>query len=101
LLKNFKANANSKNPKVTFTLFNQPPDEGRLFIQPGNIAKSANGIAKANEKPNIPIAGPNNSPIVAACTNKVPIIGPVHENDTTARVAAIKKIPKNPPLSAF
>ena len=38
-------------------------------------------------------------PIVAASTNKVPTIGPVHEKDTRARANAMKKIPKIPPLS--
>src|SRR3546814_10253149 len=65
------------------------------------MAKSVNGIANANAKPNIPMVGPNSSPIVAACTNNVPIMGPVQENDTTANVAAIKKSPSNPPRSAL
>src|SRR5690606_23469281 len=101
LLRNFKASANSKNPSVIFTLFSQPPEDGRLFKRLGNMAKSVNGIANANAKPNIPIEGPKSSPIVAACTSKVPIIGPVQEKDTTANVAAMKNRPIKPPLSAL
>ena len=37
-------------------------------------------------------------PIDADWTNKVPTIGPVHENETNAKVNAIKKIPIKPPL---
>src|SRR5690606_36502925 len=101
LLRNFKASANSKNPSVIFTLFSQPPEDGRLFKRLGNIAKSVNGIANANAKASIPMAGPKSSPIVAACTSKVPIIGPVQEKDTTANVAAIKKSPNKLPRSAL
>ena len=100
--KNFKAKASSKNPKQTFTLFNQPPDLGMLLRKPGNIADNVNGSAKARAKPNIPTAGPNNSPLELASTSKVPIIGPVQEKETKAKDAAIKKMPPKPLLlSAF
>ena len=33
--KNLNAKAISKNPKVTLTEFNQPPDWGKEFNQPG------------------------------------------------------------------
>ncbi|MNY14126.1 hypothetical protein D3C86_1472900 [compost metagenome] len=69
-----------------------------LLKKPGNIADKVNGKAKASANPNIPIAGANNSPLELACTNKVPIIGPVQENDTKAKEAAIKKIPPKPLL---
>ena len=36
--KNFIANAISKNPKTTFTEFNQPPDFGKDFSHVGNLA---------------------------------------------------------------
>ena len=98
--KNLKAKANSKNPKETFTVFNQPPDFGIEFNQPGNIANNINGKAIANEKPNIPMIGAN-PPFEADSTSKVPTIGPVQENETTAKANAIKKIPTIPPLSAF
>src|SRR5690606_30241549 len=43
-----------------------------------------------------PIAGPSNAPLETASTNKYPIIGPVHEKDTNAKVKAIKNMPINP-----
>ena len=52
--KNLKANANSKKPNDTLTVFNHPPDFGNVFIQPGNIANNINGKANADEKPSIP-----------------------------------------------
>jgi len=45
----------------------------------------------------MPINGPI-PPIVADSTSKVPTIGPVHEKETSAKVNAIKNIPRNPPL---
>ena len=80
-------------------MFNQPPDFGKEFIQPGNIANNIKGNAKADEKPNIPISGAN-PPLEADSTNKVPTIGPVHENETIANAKAMNKIPIKPPLSA-
>jgi hypothetical protein len=47
--KNLNAKANSKNPSETFTVFNQPPDFGKEFIQPGNKANNLNGNAIAEE----------------------------------------------------
>ena len=90
--KNLKASAISKNPSVTLTEFNQPPDCGREFNQPGNAAKIANGIAIASEKPNLPMIGPKYPP-EAASTKRVPTIGPVQENETKAKVNAMKKMP--------
>src|SRR5690554_5045833 len=71
--KNLNANANSKNPKDTFTVFIQPPERGIEFNQPGNIANNIKGNARANEKPNIPIKGAV-PPFAAASTSKVPTI---------------------------
>ncbi len=96
--KNFKANANSKNPRVTFTVFNQPPDEGKEFNHPGKAAKRVNGMAKARENPNIPTAGPSSEPFDPASTSNVPIIGPVQEKLTKLKVKAMKKMPSIPPL---
>lgn len=62
----------------------------------GNSANSANGMARASEKPSMPIAGPNLSPLVAASTRSVPMIGPVQENDTRVSVNAMKKMPMRP-----
>src|SRR5690606_31427097 len=97
-LRNLKAKASSKNPKTTFTEFSQPPDLGRLFSHSGKIAKSANGIAKAREKANMPKIGWMISPPAEAIRIE-PTMGPVQEKDTNTKVKAIKKIPVNPPLS--
>ncbi|MNQ96142.1 hypothetical protein D3C85_1117340 [compost metagenome] len=94
-----KAKANSRKPRTTFTVLSHPPDLGSEFSQPGKAANKANGSAMARENPSIPIMGAN-PPLEAACTSKVPTIGPVHEKDTIARAKAIKKIPTSPPLSA-
>ena len=95
-----KANASSKNPKTTLTVFNQPPDFGKEFSHPGNIANNIKGKAKANENPNIPTIGAI-PPLEAASTKRVPTIGPVHEKETIASAKAINKIPIIPPLSAW
>ena len=96
--KNLNANANSKNPKTTFVVFNQPPDFGKEFNQLGNSANKAKGNANANPKPPIPavncIAPPSE---VNEPANNDPKIGPVHEKETMAKVNAIKKIPIIPP----
>src|SRR5690606_29905572 len=99
LERNFNASASSRNPNTTFTLFSHPPDLGKDFNIEGNMANSTNGTARANENPNIPMAGPRRSPLVAASTNNVPMIGPVQEKETTAKLADIKNRPTNPPLS--
>ena len=95
--KNFNAKANSTNPKNTFTEFNHPPDCGKEFNHLGKMANKVNGKANAIEKPNIPNKGPL---IPSWTTPKIsePIIGPVHENETNAKVNAMKKIPTKPPL---
>ena len=87
---------------TTFTELSQPPDLGNDFIRVGNIAKRANGSANADENPNIPTAGPIAMPDEAASTNRVPIIGPVQENETNANVKAINKMLTKPVVaSAF
>src|SRR5690606_17663410 len=90
--RNLKANANSKNPKTTLTVFNQPPDFGREFNHPGNAANNPNDNANAIEKPNIPILG-TNPPLVAESTIILPTNGPVQEKETMANAKAIKNIP--------
>ena len=96
--KNLNAKANSKNPKTTLVVFSHPPDFGKEFNQLGNSANNAKGSAKANPKPVIPavncIAPPSEDKEPA---NKEPKIGPVQENETIARVNAIKKMPTIPP----
>src|SRR5690606_37544274 len=99
LERNLSANASSRKPNTTLTLFSHPPDLGRDFSMEGKKAKRTNGMAKAIEKPSIPMAGPNRSPLEAASTSSVPMIGPVQEKDTSARLKAIKNSPSNPPLS--
>ena len=94
-LKNFNANANSRKAKVTLKVFIQPPDLGSFFNTDGNIANSEKGNANAIAKPNIPIAGAN-SDLPAASTSKVPMIGPVQENDTITNVNAISKMLRKP-----
>src|SRR5690625_7133881 len=59
------------------------------------------GRAKAIEKPNMPIAGPKRSPFAAASTNNVPMMGPVHEKETNAKLKDMKNNPMRPPLSDF
>lgn len=58
----------------------------------GKMAKRLNGIDNAKAKPNMPMAGPTAVPIEAACTSKVPIIGPVQEKETNTNVNDMKKI---------
>ena len=62
----------------------------------GKSAKIVNGSANANAKPNIPTAGANISPDVETSTRRKPIIGPVHEKDTSTRVNAMRNILKRP-----
>ena len=104
---NFIANAISINPRTTFTEDIHPPAVGSEFNQDGKAANSANGKASAVENPSIPISGPTGilpsitgPDPVAVSTSKVPITGPVQENETSASVKAIKNIPSIPPLSA-
>ena len=46
--------------------------------------------------PSIPMAGPTRLPIVAASTSRVPMMGPVQEKETSARVKAMKKMLSRP-----
>jgi hypothetical protein len=69
-------------------------------MNPGKIAKSVNGMAKAKEKPNIPMIGFKNAPWEAAIKMD-PANGPVQEKETNTSVKAIKNTPMNPPLSDF
>ena len=99
LERNLKAKASSKKPSTTLTVVIHPPDFGKEFNQAGNIANSANGKAKAKPKPTIPevklVATLPSARVVLP--NKPPNMGPVQENDTIAKVNAIKKIPSPPP----
>src|SRR5690554_662460 len=96
--KNLNANPNSKNPRTTFTVFNQPPLFGSLFNQFGNIANNANGNANASPNPDIPTVSCQAPPsLVKDPPSSAPNIGPVQEKETIAKVSAIKKTPINPP----
>ena len=55
-------------------------------------------MAKANEKPNIPMIGLIKAPWEAAIKIE-PASGPVHEKETKTRVKAMKNTPIKPPLS--
>ena len=52
--KNLNASANSKNPKITLVVFNQPPDFGKTFSMLGNMANNAKGNPRETPKPAIP-----------------------------------------------
>src|SRR5210317_1651619 len=97
LERNFNAKANSKNPNTTFTVVIQLPDLGSAFSVFGNKANRPKGKPKAIPKPSIPmdncIAPPS---AVREPASKEPKMGPVQENETMARVNAIKKIPNIP-----
>jgi hypothetical protein len=69
-------------------------------MNPGKIANKVKGIAKAKEKPSIPIIGFKKAPCEAAIKIE-PAKGPVQENETNTNVKAIKKTPMKPPLSDF
>src|SRR5574344_2323814 len=94
--RNFRAKANSKNPKTTLTALSQPPDLGMAFSHDGNRAKMLNGKAKAKANPNIPIVGASIEFFVETSTSKVPMMGPVHEKETTTKVNAMSKMLKIP-----
>ena len=79
-------------------VFIQPPDLGIFFNNSGDKANNTKGEASPNPKPNIPMIGLINCP-EAPNPKSVPTNGPVQENDTNAKVNAIKKIPIKPPLS--
>src|SRR6187549_4033805 len=100
MLRNLNARASSTKPRTTLTAFNQPPDFGKEFNQPGKKANNVKGIANARENANIPTIGFRNSP-PAEETKMLPTSGPVHEKDTSTKVKAIKNTPANPPFSAW
>ena len=94
-LRNLSANANSRKARVTLKVFIQPPDLGNFFSTEGNIANNENGNANAMAKPNIPIAGARID-LPAASTSKVPMIGPVQENETITNVNAMSRMLRKP-----
>ena len=95
--KNLSANANSINPRQTFIVFYQLPDFGICSSTFGNMANNAKGKPNAIPKPAIPAVNSQapESPLSDPASS-VPKIGPVHENETIAKVNAIKNIPTKP-----
>ena len=81
---------------VTLTAFIQPPDFGALFSSCGKRAKRVKGSARATAKPVMPMAGAAMLPCVDTATSRNPMMGPVHEKDTSASVNAIRKMDSQP-----
>ena len=71
-------------------MFIHPPERGSFLSHDGNRANNVNGMARAMAKPSMPMAGPRLLPWLAASTSSVPMMGPVHENDTMTSVKAMK-----------
>lgn len=80
------------NPSTILMVFIQLPDLGACLSHVGNRAKSVNGRASAMAKPSIPMAGPAMLPDVLTSTSRKPMIGPVHENETSVSVNAMRKM---------
>ena len=80
-------------------MFIHEPDFGACFNQAGNRANKVNGRASANANPNMPNAGASQLPLVVVSTSSSPIIGAVHENDTSTNVKAIRKMLNSPLVS--
>ena len=82
-----------------------PPDLGSDFNQVGKIANSAKGTPRASPNPIIAelnckaTADPDPEAVSPVLAKAAPKTGPVQENDTKARVSAIKNIPIAPPNS--
>ena len=87
--------ATSMNPSTTFTELSHPPLLGSFLSIEGKKAKRVNGSAKATEKASIVTIGLQNSPAVDLISTE-PTMGPVHENDTSTSVRAMKKMPARP-----
>ena len=96
VLRNLRAKASSRKPKVPLTVLSHPPDLGRPLSQPGKAANKIKGRERAKLKPNMPTAGPRSSPLTAVATKSWPMRGPVQLKLTKARVNAMKKIPRIP-----
>ena len=80
------------NPNTTLMVVIHEPDFGACFSHEGNRAKSVNGRARANAKPNIPSAGASQLPLVVVSTSNRPMIGAVQEKDTSTSVKAMRKM---------
>src|SRR5215203_1730994 len=100
--KNLIAIANSMKPNTAFSSFIQPPDLGIDCNQCGNRANRINGNPNPNPKPAIPAVNCQ-APLdpLSAPTNRAPKMPLVQENETMAKVNAMKKIPSKFPNPAF
>ena len=86
-------------PSTTLMVVIQLPDFGACFNQEGNMANSVNGSARARANPNMPMAGASQLPLVVVSTNSRPMMGAVHENDTSTSVKAMRKMESRPLVS--
>ena len=84
------------NPSTTFMTFIHPPDLGADLSSEGNIANRVNGIASAMANPSMPIVGAMMLPWVDTATRSSPMMGPVHENETSVRVNAMRNMLSSP-----
>ena len=53
-------------------------------------------MASAMAKPSMPSVGPTMLPCVDTATSRKPMMGPVHENDTSVSVNAMRKMLSSP-----
>ena len=84
------------NPSTTFSVFIHDPDFGACFSHEGKRAKRVKGRASASAKPNMPKAGASQLPLVVVSTSSSPMMGAVHENDTSTSVKAMRKMEIRP-----
>ena len=84
---------------VTLSWFIHAPDLGAFLSHEGKRAKSVKGRARARANPNIPTTGAIHCPEVAKSTSSSPTMGQVHENETMARVNAMRNIESTPPVA--
>ena len=75
------------------------PDLGACLSHEGNMAKSVKGRASAKAKPSMPRAGASQLPLVVVSTSSRPMMGAVHENDTSTSVKAMRKMLISPLVS--
>lgn len=75
----------------------EPATRARQRLQHrGENGKQGKGNGQSQSEAEHTDGRPMATPIEAACTSRVPMMGPVQENDTRARVKAMKKILNSP-----
>ena len=77
-------------------VFIHEPDFGACLSQEGKRAKRVKGRARATAKPSMPSAGASQLPLVVVSTSNRPMMGAVHENDTSTNVKAMRKMLMSP-----